>query len=230
MSVHEVEGVCRSLYSLSGRTEQGAAKNIFWATDDDGGAGFTAVGHGMRNGVDERKYCVMQESGGKVVEMQQKKRSGSYRQRGNVRTGDVSQGCQQKIGSTTADMRETRHLGTQWSYWPISLFEGQETEDMRVDLSVKREEDLLKQVNMIYWKNWMSNTSARRWKKEFDRIQFRICYEEKLMKSGQISIVIWCVSLLWKEIGCRKDSMISNGQTKRDVKDETKKKTRTLTD
>ena len=70
----------------------------------------------------------------------------------------------------------------------------------------------------IYWsksiwsigRNGMSNTSARRWKKEFDRIQLRVCYEEQLMKSGHISIVIWCVSLLWKEIGCRKDSMISN--------------------
>ena len=45
-----------------------------------------------------------------------------------------------------------------------------------------------------------------------------------------ISTEMCCESLLWKEVGCTEDSTISVGETKRSIKDVTKKKTRRRTD
>ena len=50
------------------------------------------------------------------------------------------------------------------------------------------------------------------------------------MDNGQISTGMSCESLLWKEVGCRKDNTISVGRTKRSVEDAANKKARRSTD
>ena len=50
------------------------------------------------------------------------------------------------------------------------------------------------------------------------------------MKRGPTSTVMCRESLLWKEVGCRKDCATSVGQTKRSVVDVTKKKARSSAD
>ena len=65
-------------------------------------------------------------------------------------------------------------------------------------------------------------TSSKRQCPEYEELKegvwldpIQAMLRRKLMKSGQRSTVMWCESLLWKDVGHREDCTIPVGQTKR---------------